>query len=330
VLQKHETGLLTFGLYFSGHLNLITIVNHLKQTVPAFSRATDVLLTGDSAGGMGTFYNVDWLADTLTWATVKGVPVAGWFFPGFTDNQPEATWAPPSTYQEWINNESGFMKAELAYIALLYNSYVHPNCLENEPLALHCGTVTVLYKHIKSPLFVLQNMYDTNQLSAELLMPGCSGDSCTDNQTGYVRYFGRSSRNSIQQILTNEDKKDGFFMPSCYDHTQGINIEGKTDINGFLPTELVGNWFFNRWQGRSPIRVIDDCPADLPCNPHCNTMVPEPGPQPETKCSTELKTLCTRGTSGCFSCAMMSLRQLLAADCNINEISQLCASGTTS
>ena len=34
-----------------------------------------VLLSGDSAGGMGTFINVGWLADALPWASVKGALV---------------------------------------------------------------------------------------------------------------------------------------------------------------------------------------------------------------------------------------------------------------
>ena len=46
----------------SGHLNLANIVDHLNATVPAFADATRVLLTGCSAGGVGTYGNVDWLA----------------------------------------------------------------------------------------------------------------------------------------------------------------------------------------------------------------------------------------------------------------------------
>lgn len=43
--------------------------------------ATHVMLTGSSAGGLGTFHNVDLLAERLPNAVVKGAPVAGWFFP---------------------------------------------------------------------------------------------------------------------------------------------------------------------------------------------------------------------------------------------------------
>eukprot|EP00038_Savillea_parva_P030536 m.78377 g.78377 ORF g.78377 m.78377 type:complete len:475 (+) comp9215_c0_seq2:46-1470(+) len=321
--QVNKTGLLTFDLYFSGHENLVKIISHLEHSYAPFKDATDVMLTGDSAGGMGTFYNVDWLADTMHWATVKGVPVGGWFFPGFADDQPDNQWAPPTNYPEWTNNETGAMIAEVGYLTALYRTYIHPNC--DEPIPFHCGSVNVMYNHIRAPLFVLQNMYDTNQINSQLFMPGCSGDACTEKQKDFVRYYGHSIRKSTHQILTNERKKDGLFLPSCYAHCEGINIEGTTDINGYKPTELVGDWFFNR-NGRNPYRVVDDCPEDLPCNAHCKTMVPEPVPPPETQCATELDTLCSRKT-GCFACAMLNLRQLLDALCTISEISNLCASG---
>jgi hypothetical protein len=45
----------TWGFYFSGHLNLVSIVKQLNATVPALSAATDILLTGSSAGGLFSF-----------------------------------------------------------------------------------------------------------------------------------------------------------------------------------------------------------------------------------------------------------------------------------
>ena len=84
-----------FSGYFHGHLIPAAIVATLQTT--GVTRAdgttytlgntadasTDVLLTGCSAGGIGTFMNCDWLADTLD-ATSSGIsvkcrPEAGWF-----------------------------------------------------------------------------------------------------------------------------------------------------------------------------------------------------------------------------------------------------------
>eukprot|EP00729_Bicosta_minor_P011260 gene11260-22373_t len=319
--------LTTFGLYFSGHSNIVGIVNHLNPNattgISPLTSAKEVLLTGDSAGGMGTFYNVDWLADALPNATVKGAPVAGWFFAGATSDQPLAQWAPPNTYPDWQQGKSGTTQALVGYLVQLYRVYIHPNCAAVERYPFHCGSVHNMYPKIKAPLFVLQNMYDNNQINSQLFMPGCSGSSCSADQLGFVAYFGQSFRKSTRQVIDNVKKGDGLFLPSCWAHTEGINVRGAVRINGYGPTELLGNWFFNR-DGRTPYQLVDDCPAELPCNPSCNTLIPEPRPPSETQCATELNTLCSRD-GGCFACAMENLPQLLDALCTVEELNDLCA-----
>jgi len=65
--------------FFSGHLYHLNFEAAVKDLFGKGLRdGAEVLLSGDSAGGMGTFINVDWLADTLPWASVKGAPVAGY------------------------------------------------------------------------------------------------------------------------------------------------------------------------------------------------------------------------------------------------------------
>jgi hypothetical protein len=70
----------SFGLIFDGHANFAAIIAELKQQ-HGLAAAKKVLLTGGSAGGIGTFKNVDFLATQLPGAVVKGAPEAGWFFP---------------------------------------------------------------------------------------------------------------------------------------------------------------------------------------------------------------------------------------------------------
>ena len=122
----------------------------------------------------------------------------------------------------------------------LYEVFLHPNCADNEFFPFHCGSVAVMYPHIKSPLFVLQNMYDNNQINSQLLMPACYGASCSEQQLQFVRYFGRAQRNSTQLVIDSPRKTDGLFLPSCYDHTSGVNVGGTATIAGFGPTEMLG------------------------------------------------------------------------------------------
>ena len=57
-------GILSDGLQFSGHLIVEAMVDHLVNTTN-FANATDVLLSGGSAGGIGTFHNADWMMDKV-------------------------------------------------------------------------------------------------------------------------------------------------------------------------------------------------------------------------------------------------------------------------
>jgi len=272
---------------------------------------------------MGTFYNVDWLEDRVPWAKVKGAPIAGWYFSGETADQPLLPWSPPSTYPDWERNKTGTSRVIVPYLVNLYKTYIHPNCADREDVRFHCGSVHVFYKHIRSPVFVLQHMYDSNQINGQLYMPSCGGDTCTQAQKDYVGYFGESFRKSTRQVVQSS-KKDGLFFSSCYEHTGGLAVGGSTRINSYDPTTMLGDWYFDR--GTLPRIVIDDCPGTLPCNPSCQTLVPRPDPQPETRCETELNTLCLEHRRvGCLACAYVNLAQLFKATCTLEELDLLCS-----
>ena len=65
----------TYGLYFSGHLIFKAILDALEATA-GLGKATDIILTGGSAGGIGVWINVDFLAQRFPSAQVAAVPIA--------------------------------------------------------------------------------------------------------------------------------------------------------------------------------------------------------------------------------------------------------------
>ena len=80
---------------------------------------------------------------------------------------------------------------------------MQPGCIEGQTAAgldpLSCGSVHVFYKYIKTPLFVLENQYDTNQLYAQVCV--CSGTNaswptsrCSDRATSPGRTGRRDRR----------------------------------------------------------------------------------------------------------------------------------------
>jgi hypothetical protein len=69
----------TWGLYFSGHLILAAVLNELDSAY-GLDGATDIILSGASAGGIGVWMNVDWLQQRYPLARVTAVTIAGFYF----------------------------------------------------------------------------------------------------------------------------------------------------------------------------------------------------------------------------------------------------------
>ena len=87
-MTKHDI----LDFWFTGHNSLKGTVDHLKETA-GLDEATHVLLTGFSAGGVGTFNNADFMREKWLNPGVyfRAAPVSGMFFPG-----------PMVLYEEWI------------------------------------------------------------------------------------------------------------------------------------------------------------------------------------------------------------------------------------
>lgn len=111
----------TFNLYFSGHLNVVSILNALINKDETLANANSnvkndlanaeyILISGSSAGGMGTFGNIDFIADYIRQRSgnnydivIKGAPIGGWFFPGNTSDQQESDpMMPPNDYTHYM------------------------------------------------------------------------------------------------------------------------------------------------------------------------------------------------------------------------------------
>jgi hypothetical protein len=69
----------TWGLYFSGHHVFTAILDALDKSA-GLAAATEIILTGASAGGIGVWINVDFLAERYPAARVVAAPVAGFYF----------------------------------------------------------------------------------------------------------------------------------------------------------------------------------------------------------------------------------------------------------
>jgi len=76
--QRIATSNETFGYYFSGHHILASVLDALDPA--GLSNASEIILTGESAGGIGVWPHLDWLAARYPKARVTGAPLAGYYF----------------------------------------------------------------------------------------------------------------------------------------------------------------------------------------------------------------------------------------------------------
>ena len=132
----------TWGLYFAGHLIVESIVKDLK--------ATAVVLTGGSAGGIGTWINVDWLQSELTNTKVYGAPIAGFYafstqYTGYGSSRPP--W--PFTATDWPSYTK------------LWSSFVPAACAEAQGQdASWCMLSNFSALIVKAPMFVTEAQTD--------------------------------------------------------------------------------------------------------------------------------------------------------------------------
>eukprot|EP00051_Salpingoeca_urceolata_P006493 m.85832 g.85832 ORF g.85832 m.85832 type:complete len:611 (-) comp14854_c0_seq3:835-2667(-) len=256
------------GLWFDGHLNFVLIVDDLLVETP-LSNASQVLLTGPSAGGIGALFNVDTLAAMVPSAVVKAAPRSAWFFPGFTPDQPDDPDAPPTTYDNFAQGKVGGL--EPALFDNVWDAFLPAACTNAEPIPERCFRAHVAYRYITSPLYILESRFDAFQLFISLGLPAVEGQEELD----YVAYFGLSMAASINQVVAPPSSKpeDGLFLASCLDHAN-FEIGSPIIVGGYTTAAAIGDWFFERGDAAAIHSLIDDCDGGhngtLPCNPTCD------------------------------------------------------------
>jgi ribosome maturation protein SDO1 len=331
----------SWGLYFDGHANFVAIVSELQQK-HGLNAAKRVLLTGTSAGGVGTFKNVDYLASRLPQATVKGAPDAGWFFPAALPSDLPNIFS-PSDFAHFSVAQHG--NQETAANGTQLNDFIHgtlwqerglypPACVADQKPDQWwaCGTVDKLYKYVHSGLFVMEAQYDTDQIFQQM---GAPTDSSDPTLQRYVEMYGQAMRNSTAQVLANapltkKPQPDGIFHPSCLTHPVG---KSGIALNGSTALPLLGDWFFERNQ--LPHRMVEHCPPSsrgLPCNPDPRCQHGMPGPAPPTPgpvsgCVAQLvKDDCgpEQGGQACNACATQHQPDLEKAGCTETFVTGYC------
>jgi hypothetical protein len=203
-------------LHFKGFRNLLSYKKDLDFN-HGFRKATDVVISGCSAGGLATYLHLDWWRQNIISRTkVIGLPDSGFFLDYDT---------PACEYGQkmrWVFNQMNSTEG------------VNQKCISgNKGHAENCIFAEHTAPHIVTSYFPMQSVYDSWQLGNILGKPA-------ENDPKEVNKYGDMTKERfLASVIKN--KVNGGFLDSCKHHCGAwdqIVINGK-DINhaftDFLP-----------------------------------------------------------------------------------------------
>jgi hypothetical protein len=231
------------------------------------SSLSTVLVIGDSAGGVATLSNVDFVAQSLQGhlqgagggdegGKVWGAPDASWFLdvPAY-------------------GNSSRFPFGDVAR-SLDSNANMTWNqaCMaHNQPLGetWRCFHAQYVVPHITSPLIFHEFLFD----SANLGFDGAMNTS-DPSQAAWIEAFGQN----MSSILTDAANQYNFALlgPACINHTVAdmtVNFQS-SPVRGVSYGDLLGRVMFGEGAGcsgkgaASSCFLVDTCQG-INCNPKC-------------------------------------------------------------
>eukprot|EP01116_Phalansterium_solitarium_P011389 TRINITY_DN27049_c0_g1_i1.p2 TRINITY_DN27049_c0_g1~~TRINITY_DN27049_c0_g1_i1.p2 ORF type:complete len:433 (+),score=110.40 TRINITY_DN27049_c0_g1_i1:41-1300(+) len=255
------------ALHFRGRANLDAVITDLLRN-QGMNASKEIILSGGSAGALATYINVDHVATLLPpTARFVGFPDAGFFL-------------------DHANVEGQFAyRSQLQGIDPVWNTTAarttDVDCLaaQSPGEAWKCLMAPYLVAFIKTPLFIMNALYDIWQLP-NILGLDCWPPNCNADQAKLYQQY-RLDFLAAFEGFTN-DTRHGYYLDSCFVHEQNVdycstqslpNCRGwnvyrvnATDGTSLTPQQSFGDWYYGRGAGDLG-RVVD---ASLfPQNPSC-------------------------------------------------------------
>lgn len=238
------------SIYFRGARIREAVAEELKKEEygsGGLGAATDIVVSGCSAGGLATYLHTDQWCDTV-WeesdgrAKCVGMPDSG-FFVNYKDAEteteeemaegPELEGGPAARVEKERRLEHRLARS---HIRLLYEQQnathgVNSHCLKDlQPTGdeWQCMYAETAAKYIRTPIFALQSEYDSWQKKAVL---GTEDD---------VNTFGNDLTAKLQKSVLDSNVKSGAFLDSCSHH---CHMWGQIRIDGDLVADAFRKWY---------------------------------------------------------------------------------------
>ncbi|KAI3460058.1 hypothetical protein Pfo_016721 [Paulownia fortunei] len=219
--------------------------------------ATNAILSGGSAGGLGTILHCDGFRALLPNASrVKCVSDSGFFVhaPNLNGAQKRADY--------------------FATVAAYHGITKHlPQSCTSRMNASLCIFPEYIVRDIQTPLFLVETAFDQYQLghhfvSAEPNWKNCTDDFsfCTPSHFQSMIDYGVAVRELLQDIRNSSSI--GMFVHSCYRHGhfyENLGWDASAVLGNKTIAQAVGDWFFDRCFFQE-IDVENELPLKRNCN----------------------------------------------------------------
>lgn len=184
-------------LFFRGFRNLMNFKLDLQQR-HSFFKATDIVISGSSAGGLATYLHLDWWAHGTDvenmWrksCRVIGLPDSGFFI----DHNPLY-----STKMRWVFDQMN-IKGGLKIV-------LNDDCIKSQKIESNCIFPEYIIPHIRTPFFAIQSIFDSWQLTLEGYKEGNIKE---------INDYGVMFRERFISTVICENRNN-IFLDSCYHH----------------------------------------------------------------------------------------------------------------
>jgi hypothetical protein len=242
----------TYGLYFAGHHVYAAILDALVSS-GGLGNATDIVLSGASAGGIGVWPNVDYTATRFPAARTVAAPVAGFYF--------------YATFYTGINHTTSYLAdfrpAAWPQHLALWQSYVNEDCaaaLSATPWA--CLLANYSFPYVKSASFVVEAQTDQVVATSHDCIPQAYHQLAPE--AAYLTQWAANMSIALRPVMDPRSTRNGGFSPACFIHTSFSATAPL--IKGLNFLQAFGNWYFQRTPS-SRYKLSDSC--GLFCNPTC-------------------------------------------------------------
>eukprot|EP00041_Stephanoeca_diplocostata_P013253 m.232158 g.232158 ORF g.232158 m.232158 type:complete len:525 (-) comp19271_c0_seq1:222-1796(-) len=266
------------AMWFRGKANLAAVLDEL-QTNHGLAAATEVILSGGSAGGLAVYYHIDYVADVVRAqspaARVSGFPDAGYF-------------ADLRTASGALAYREMFQSADATCWNTTASGGTNDACFAQNPpgvngTAWKCLMAEYLTDHIATPLYVMNAAFDVYQVQ-HILDVGCVPSTCTAAQLSAIEGYRRSYLNSSLQHLIHRAPAvgHGAYIDSCLVHEQNLdycsggnahayNCAGwlTTQVLGLTPQAAYSAWYFGRSSQNLTVDPTIAVSPHIGANPSC-------------------------------------------------------------